>query len=55
MPVVGVSNPAMMDSKVLLPDPDAPTMAADWRGCSVKLISWRMVSVPVESLTCLVT
>jgi hypothetical protein len=28
VPEVGVSNPAMMDSKVLLPDPDAPTMAA---------------------------
>jgi hypothetical protein len=53
--VVGVSRPAMMDSSVLLPDPDAPTMAAECRGSRVKSISWRIVSVPVESCTCLVT
>ena len=45
----------MIDSKVLLPDPDAPTIAADCCGCKVKSISWRMVSDPVESCTCLVT
>ena len=55
MPVVGVSRPAMIESKVLLPEPEAPTIAADWRGARVKAISWRMVSVPVESWTCLVT
>jgi hypothetical protein len=27
--VVGVSRPAMIDSSVLLPEPDAPTMATD--------------------------
>ena len=27
VPWVGVSKPAMMDSKVLLPEPEAPTMA----------------------------
>ena len=50
-PLVGVSSPAMMDSSVLLPDPDAPTMAAVSRGASAKSISRRMVKVPVESLT----
>ena len=29
VPVVGVSSPAMSDSSVLLPDPDAPTMATE--------------------------
>ena len=29
VPVVGVSSPAMIDSSVLLPEPDAPTIAAD--------------------------
>jgi hypothetical protein len=27
VPLLGVSSPAMMDSSVLLPDPEAPTMA----------------------------
>jgi hypothetical protein len=49
VPVVGVSSPAMIDSSVLLPEPEAPTMAAECRGCRVKSISWRIVSVPVES------
>jgi hypothetical protein len=33
VPLVGVSSPAMMDSSVLLPEPDAPTMAtvSRWR------------------------
>src|SRR5262249_25290160 len=39
----------------LLPEPDAPTMAADSRGCSAKAMSWRIVSVPLESRTCLLT
>ena len=55
VPRVGVSRPAMIDSSVLLPEPEAPTMAADSRARSVKSMSWRMVSVPVESATCLVT
>ena len=51
MPLVGVSSPAMMESSVLLPEPDAPTMAAVSRGASEKSISRRMVNVPVESVT----
>src|SRR5262249_44669401 len=31
------------------------TMAADSRGCSAKAMSWRIVSVPLESRTCLLT
>jgi acyl-CoA thioesterase I len=38
-----------------LPEPEAPTMATDSRSRSEKSMSWRMVSTPVESLTCLVT
>ena len=45
----------MMDSKVLFPEPDAPTIAAVSRGASEKSISRRMVKVPVESLTDLKT
>ena len=45
----------MMDSKVLLPDPDAPTMAAVSLGASAKSISRKMVNEPVESLTDLKT
>ena len=55
VPDVGVSNPATMPNNVLLPDPDAPTIAADSRGCSAKAMSWRIVSVPLESRTCLLT
>ena len=44
-----------MDSKVLLPEPDAPTMAAVSRGASEKSISRKMVNVPVESVTDLKT
>src|SRR5690242_17960954 len=55
VPDVGMSRPAMMESNVLLPDPEAPTMAADWRGSSAKSMSWRIVRVPVESRTCLVS
>jgi len=55
LPVVGVSRPATIDSSVLLPEPDAPTIATDSRAASSKSISWRIVSVPVESATCLVT
>jgi acyl-CoA thioesterase I len=44
----------MIDSSVLLPDPEAPTIAADWRAASWKWMSSRIVSVPVESRTCLV-
>src|SRR5262245_30559791 len=44
-----------MPSSVLLPDPDAPTIAADSRGCSANAMSWRIVSVPLESRTCLLT
>jgi acyl-CoA thioesterase-1 len=44
----------MIDSKVLLPEPDAPTMATDSCARNSKLMSWRMVKVPVESATCLV-
>ena len=51
VPLVGVSSPAIMDSSVLLPEPDAPTMAAVSRGASAKSISLKMVNVPVESLT----
>src|SRR5947199_361588 len=54
VPDVGMSRPAMIESNVLLPDPEAPTMAADWRGSSAKSMSWRIVRVPVESRTCLV-
>ena len=55
MPLVGVSSPAMMDSSVLLPEPDAPTMAAVSRAFSAKSISRKMVKVPVESVTDLKT
>lgn len=44
-----------MPSNVLLPEPEAPTIAAVSRGCSAKLMSWRIVSVPLESRTCLLT
>ena len=37
-----------MASSVLLPEPDAPTMAADCRGARVKSMSWRMVSVALS-------
>ena len=50
-----MSSPATIDSSVLLPEPEAPTMATDSRGASAKSISWSMVRVPVESATCLVT
>src|SRR5688572_20902091 len=45
----------MIDSRVLLPEPEAPTTATDSRAASEKWMSWSIVSVPVESLTCLVT
>jgi hypothetical protein len=45
----------MMDSKVLLPEPEAPTMAAVSRAASAKSISRKIVSVPVESVTDLKT
>ena len=48
---MGVSSPAMIDNSVLLPEPDAPTMAAVSRGARAKSISRKIVSVPVESLT----
>ena len=44
-----------MFSSVLLPDPDAPTMAADSCGASEKSISCRMVSSPLLSRTRLLT
>jgi acyl-CoA thioesterase-1 len=44
-----------MDSSVLLPEPEAPTMAAVSLGASEKSISRRMSSVPVESVTDLKT
>ena len=53
-PLVGTSSPAMIDSRVLLPEPEAPTMATDSCARSSKLMSWRMVNVPVASATCLV-
>jgi hypothetical protein len=46
-----VSSPAMIDNRVLLPEPDAPTIAAVSLGASEKSISRRMSRVPVESLT----
>jgi hypothetical protein len=55
VPWVGVSSPAMMDSKVLLPEPEAPTMAAVSRAASEKSISRKMANVPVESVTDLKT
>ena len=51
MPLVGVSNPAKMDNKVLLPEPDAPTMAKVSRACNVTSISRRMSNVPDASCT----
>lgn len=45
----------MIDNNVLLPEPDAPTMAAVSRGASEKSISRKMVNVPVESVTDLKT
>jgi hypothetical protein len=39
----------MMDKSVLLPEPDAPTMAAVSRALRVKSISRRISSVPLES------
>ena len=41
----------MIESKVLLPEPDAPTMAAVSRGASAKSMSRKMLKVPVESVT----
>ena len=55
VPLVGTSRPATIDSRVLLPEPEAPTMATDSRSRNEKWMSSRMVSTPVESLTCLVT
>lgn len=49
-----MSRPATIDSKVLLPEPEAPTIATDRLGSTVKSMSWRIVSVPVESWTRLV-
>ena len=40
-----------MDNKVLLPEPDAPTMAQVSLAASWKSISRKMSSVPVESVT----
>jgi len=51
VPLVGWSSPAISASRVLLPEPDAPTMAVDCRRGSWKSMSWRIVSVPVESVT----
>ena len=51
MPLVGVSSPAMMDSSVLLPEPEAPTMATVARGATEKSMLRRICSVPVESVT----
>src|SRR4051794_33567375 len=55
VPRVGVSSPAMIDSKVLLPEPEAPTMAAVSFAPRVKAMSCRMSSVPAESVTDLKT
>jgi len=44
-----------MPSSVLLPEPDAPTIAADSRGCRANAMSWRIVSVRLESRTSLLT
>ena len=41
----------MMDSSVLLPDPEAPTIATVSLGESAKSISRKMSRVPVESVT----
>ena len=38
-PTTPMSSPARMDSSVLLPEPDAPTIAAEPWGCKVKSIS----------------
>jgi hypothetical protein len=46
-----VSKPAMMDKSVLLPEPEAPTMAAVWPLRKVKSISRKIDKVPVASLT----
>ena len=54
VPVLGVSRPAISDNSVLLPEPEAPTMASECCAGRVKSISWRIVSVPVESCTRLV-
>ena len=54
MPSLGVSSPAMIDSSVLLPDPEAPTIATERSRARVKSMSWRIVRVPVESWTRLV-
>ncbi len=55
VPLLGLSRPAMMASKVLLPEPEAPTMAVEPRLAILTSMSWRMVSVPVESDTARVT
>jgi acyl-CoA thioesterase-1 len=55
VPAVGVSRPAMIYKSVLLPEPEAPTIAAVSFGASVKSISRRMSRVPVESVTDLCT
>ena len=55
LPPEGSRMPAMIDSSVLLPEPDAPTIAADCRAAREKSISWRIVSVPVESVTARLT
>ena len=45
----------MMDSKVLLPEPEAPTMAAVSRAARAKWISRKIRRVPLESVTLLKT
>ena len=55
VPRVGVSSPATIDSRVLLPEPEAPTIATVSRAARAKSISRRISSVPVESVTDLCT
>src|SRR6218665_763951 len=55
VPRVGQSSPAMMASRLLLPEPEAPTMATVSRAARRKSISRRISRVPVESVTDLKT
>src|SRR5690606_865567 len=52
-PAVGTSRPAISDNRVLLPDPEAPTIATVSPRATENPTSSRMVSGPPGSWTCL--
>src|SRR5262245_48466759 len=54
-PVVGSSNPAMMRSKVDLPQPDAPITQTNWPSLIVTSMRASASTVPAPTGNCLVT